>query len=383
MAPNSSALNWQHRDPPNLWPVLGGLSLLLHLGVLGLAMPLVLRLMPSPASVAPAAPVPIELIATEQSAAETPAAPAATAADASVSPAEPAAQPQPAAPATSSVSFSASPPTVSPPAGRDRAADSEPANRSNSPAAVERKAASTRADQASAPVQPDTVSSNAAPPNTAPPDTTLPDTARPELPATSPEPPATVPEEAAAPTSPAAAEPGLQTAPTAAAEPSEPSENLATSGPETLPVSGEPLPAPEPVPETVADRGAEAASEPVAQAFFVSYQGIALAPNAQDFLDSDPQLVDMAGDSIAVTPRNYGCTAPLIAAPQQVAVRIEISAGGLIDTYEQPDDSAFEAFAKCLIPEVGFRFEPPQQGGAPVATDAYILTVEISPANPR
>ena len=53
---------WHHPQPKQLWPALGALSILAHVGVLGLSLPYVLDLMQSKSSSAPASAVPIELV---------------------------------------------------------------------------------------------------------------------------------------------------------------------------------------------------------------------------------------------------------------------------------------------------------------------------------
>jgi len=51
---------WKHPEPKRLWPALGGLSVLVHIGILGLSLPYVLELMQ--ASDSSTAAIPIELI---------------------------------------------------------------------------------------------------------------------------------------------------------------------------------------------------------------------------------------------------------------------------------------------------------------------------------
>ena len=53
---------WHHPQPKQLWPALGALSVLAHVGVLGLSLPYVLDLMQSKSSSAPASAIPIELV---------------------------------------------------------------------------------------------------------------------------------------------------------------------------------------------------------------------------------------------------------------------------------------------------------------------------------
>ncbi len=52
---------WQHSEPKRLWPALGGLSVLAHIGILGLGLPYVLELMQASDSTATET-IPIELI---------------------------------------------------------------------------------------------------------------------------------------------------------------------------------------------------------------------------------------------------------------------------------------------------------------------------------
>jgi hypothetical protein len=56
---------WQHPQPKYLWPVLGGLSVLAHVGVLGMSLPYMLTLMQSSGSVASSSTIPIELVSGE------------------------------------------------------------------------------------------------------------------------------------------------------------------------------------------------------------------------------------------------------------------------------------------------------------------------------
>ncbi len=52
---------WQHSEPKRLWPALGGLSVLVHIGILGLSLPYVLALMQASDSNS-AETIPIELV---------------------------------------------------------------------------------------------------------------------------------------------------------------------------------------------------------------------------------------------------------------------------------------------------------------------------------
>jgi cobalamin biosynthesis Mg chelatase CobN len=59
---------WQHPQPKYLWPVLGGLSVLAHVGVLGLSLPYMLTLMPSAGGTSASSTIPIELVSGEDTA---------------------------------------------------------------------------------------------------------------------------------------------------------------------------------------------------------------------------------------------------------------------------------------------------------------------------
>ena len=53
---------WQHPQSENIWPLLGGLSVLAHVGVLGLSLPYVLELMQPASSTTATSSIPIELV---------------------------------------------------------------------------------------------------------------------------------------------------------------------------------------------------------------------------------------------------------------------------------------------------------------------------------
>lgn len=63
---------WQHDEPKRLWLALGGLSVLAHIGVLGLSLPYILTIMQPSGEPTPSSVVPVELVAdpVDQSAAE-------------------------------------------------------------------------------------------------------------------------------------------------------------------------------------------------------------------------------------------------------------------------------------------------------------------------
>ncbi|MGB3293857.1 MAG: hypothetical protein WBB01_12790, partial [Phormidesmis sp.] len=53
---------WQHSEPKRLWLALGGLSVLVHIGLLGLSLPYLLELMARGGSRSSAIAPPIELV---------------------------------------------------------------------------------------------------------------------------------------------------------------------------------------------------------------------------------------------------------------------------------------------------------------------------------
>lgn len=59
---------WQHPQPKYLWPVLGGLSVLAHVGVLGMSLPYMLTLMQSAGGASASSTIPIELVSGEDTA---------------------------------------------------------------------------------------------------------------------------------------------------------------------------------------------------------------------------------------------------------------------------------------------------------------------------
>ncbi|MEM9164300.1 MAG: hypothetical protein AAGC54_14680, partial [Cyanobacteria bacterium P01_F01_bin.4] len=96
VAPTPKAeLPWpQHRDPPLLWPILAGLSILLHLGLLALALPLILRIVRPTATEIDTVTVPVELLVLDDQVLPPQPDPSTAAAQGTTSAAQPADTPQ-------------------------------------------------------------------------------------------------------------------------------------------------------------------------------------------------------------------------------------------------------------------------------------------------
>ncbi|MEO0458816.1 MAG: hypothetical protein AAF152_19855 [Cyanobacteria bacterium P01_A01_bin.114] len=330
----TAELPWpQHQDPPLLWPILVGLSVLFHLGLLAMALPLFIRI------VRPAAPeittvtVPVELLELEQTLQSQPAIATDT------TPEQPAeAEPTQGEDAAQPGSTSSNP---SPSASQAPAETAETSRANESPA------------EGNTPVP----SSDSADPET-------------KAPAVS-ETPAPVPE--------AGANDGTQ-----------PGRNRETNGSTDSPAAEDVGPLPDLGPEDLDPPSPNNQLNPESEVF-VRFGSLLQLPANQvsDLPDSPPEFPPGPNQSRAIALSQYNCPGKVPPTSQDFDIQVIINRAGVIEDATivgaRFQDSALnqaEAFAVCLVRASDFRFIPARSGGAPALTDAYYLTVTVSPANP-
>ena len=328
---------WHHSQPRYLWPVLGGLSVLTHIGLLGLSLPYVLELMQPNGDRATAIATPVELVVVDP--ADDPIIQASSAAseetaDNLTKPAPEAASSVEQTPLAESNSFSAelSDPE-SPPAdpvenrpSPDRS-DPEPADTNDSDPSESDGSADSSDDRP-------------------PLDQPVSDQASSEDPASSED----------------------------QGEADVPAQGGEFSEPPTIP-GDQPLESP--------DRSAGSESEQAAALSIVSHQQVP-EQFQRDITDTPPvPLYDAAPTAVTLRPSESQCQR--IAFPQPLATyRVAIRPDGTMARAtpwtegESRDLSDSEKAIACLLESAGFAFEPARIEGEPVLNDNLLLTIEIT-----
>jgi hypothetical protein len=365
-----------HQDPPQLWPKLAGLSVLVHLVLLGLGLPLLLRIAP-PVSDTESVTVPIELVAPGNSGG---------------APTE-ANQPRSAPPAPSQTPIQPQPDGAtaarapSPQSSRSRALVKPPSPQREAfgspttPLPDTRPAASARNDETPPVAEANPTASRATSP-------------APEQ--SSPAGQATGESENEDNVNPGA-NPGGETPNSANPEP-EASDAQTEHGTAGVSDSTSDSPAetaagsasttePQPLPELASpplEPPRENASVP-ASAFFVTYLGLrplqpTEAPDEIDWPEQYPQLRSAPSQSIVLYPRDANCEAPTTVTPATVSLRVVIQRDGTIASarpWPRGVGGDLANFAACLVPQSGFSFTPARTNGIPSATDKVILEVQV------
>ncbi|MEL6900248.1 MAG: hypothetical protein AAFP07_04795 [Cyanobacteria bacterium J06606_4] len=351
---------WAHREPKGLWPALGGLAVVAHVGVLGLSLPYVLTLM-QPSDAQSAAVVPIELIEAE--------ADVATPTEPSVEPdpnpsAEPRTAPSPARESASGPpsaqppsSTSAEPPTPTNPAA------TEDILTADDPPVVAQDEPPSDTTGTETPVEPDE------PP--AEPETVPPDEEADESPDSD-----TAEEEPDLPSEPA--EPDDLELPDADLPEEEPQEPAPITEEEDTPpvVPGEDL---LPTPEEN-NQGDDAA-----QQAYLNIVGHEYVPEdlLRDVTDTPPAPLYEAVTSVTLQPRDVGC-GQVDFAERQVTYRVVVRPDGSLQSavpwtgsIEGRSLSEGERAIACLLVSAGFSFTPATTDGQPVLNDNLLLTIDI------
>jgi len=313
---------WHHQEPKGLWPALGSLALLTHVGVLGLSLPYVLKIM-EPSGTSATATIPIELIEVDSAVA-----PSESLAESKTSlstPAESSPEPVPQSPVR---------PTSRPP----RVQSSEPAISSSSDSAPTSPTNSAPISQAPQPEDINLNNETSTEQNVAPQET---------------------PSAGASDSSGTDSDPG---------KPAEPE-------PATLPSEGPALPTP--------DELAEEESEQIAYLNLVSHSHIPDSALLTDLADTPatPTYEEITG--IQLSAQNVGC-GRVDFSRSQVTYRVEVSPQGTlrsavpwtggIEPYSMNEE---EKTISCLIVAAGFQFNPAIKDGAPVANSNLLLTIDL------
>lgn len=337
---------WQHQEPKHLWSALGGLSVMAHIGVLGLSLPYVLELM-EPAGDRASSVTPVELIITEPT--ETSAsADRSTPAEQTVTPTD-----TPANEASSQPSFDPSnellpqpsvKPSEAPPTKPSEKFNSSP--ESSPESALESTAESDVADT---------------PKPTQSPEAPAPVSDGDRLEANPQRTPAisqTQPTSDSAENGDETTENALPTLPTTPTEPTElPTEPLT----EPPIVEGEQLPQPA--------SGSEA--EQIAALRVVGTE----IRSVQDVKDEPPKLLS-SNPSVALQPDTLGC-GRVDFSQGALTYRIAVDADNSLRSVTPLTESASARAIACLIESAGFTFEAAIFDGTPVTDDSLLLTVEV------
>ncbi|MEO1404362.1 MAG: hypothetical protein AAFV72_24360 [Cyanobacteria bacterium J06635_1] len=358
VAPTPKAeLPWpQHRDPPLLWPILAGLSILLHLGLLALALPLILRIVRPTATEIDTVTVPVELLVLDDQALSPQTAPQTAEAQETVPAAQPAATPQNTSEGSAQLTPAPSSPETDTP--EPNATEAENRNRSS-------ESSPDAPVEGNTPVPPSDSTQNSQPDAPSPTETP-----------NSTEPPA-----------PASGETTNRDAPTPAegGETDSPINNNPPTDIPTLPSSED---------RNITEPETPGGTQPAPESeVFVKFGSLARRPDdsVADLPDIPPQLPSGSNQSrsIALSFSRLSCPGSVPTASQDFDVWVIIDRAGAIEDATilgQPFEGAalneYENLAVCLVRKSGFKFIPAQTGGEPGITDAYYVTVTITRANP-
>lgn len=354
---------WTHREPKGLWPALGGLAVVAHVGVLGLSLPYILTLM-QPSGVQSAAVVPIELIEVDM----------ADSVDSVESSAEPESRPVSTAESTAEVptSGATSQPMQTSPSNPVTASTPPSSADSNVLTADDQLVVAKAEDPPSAGQVEESANQDRLP-------------VEPE--ATSPsELPSELPEDAQNSGSPGI-EPTLPDAPTEPNESGLPEFDL----PAVEPPSPAPIPEEDDTPPVVPGEDAlpvpEASDEGdgTEQQAYLNIVNHEYVPEEllRDVTDTPPAPMYEAETSVTLKPRDIGC-GQVDFAQRQVMYRVVVRPDGSLQSavpwtgsIEGRSLSEEESAIACLLVSAGFSFTPATTDGEPVLNDNLILAIDI------
>ncbi|MGI8934464.1 hypothetical protein [Leptolyngbya sp. BC1307] len=334
---------WHHSQPRYLWPVLGGLSVLTHVGLLGLSLPYVLELMQPNGDRSAAIATPVELVV--------------------VDPADdPITQPSSAASEETADNLTETAPEASsgveqtPPAESNSASAGLSDSESPTPDPVESRPSPNRSEpEPAGPDDSDISESDGSAESSD-------DRPSPDQPVSDQAPSE---DQASLGNQASSEDQGEADAPAQVDEP---------SGPATI--SGDqPLESP--------DRSAGTESEQAAALSIVSHQQVP-EQFQFDITDTPPvPLYDAAPTAVTLRPSESQCQR--IAFPQPLATyRVAIRPDGTMARAtpwtegESRDLSDSEKAIACLLESAGFAFEPARIEGEPILNDNLLLTVEVT-----
>ena len=340
---------WKHPQPKRLWPALGTLSVLAHVGALGLSLPYVLDLMQSEGAATAAAAVPIELVVVE-------------AEDI----------PEGASSVHSSSQQARSAPTASEPTPSKAGADSRSSTRPAAIKAPDARSAIANASDSVSSIEPadrateqtDQVKSTESTSSSASSTSIPPEN---ELDSESLD---SESEEASNDSTSSPSEPNQP-------EPNQPKPNQPKPQPPILPTvpGGQPLPEP--------GEGPNSSEGNAPQSLYLSIVSFSEAPNQRDVGKTPPKPKDgKAGDGIELDPVTRGCER-LSFQQEQWVYRVRVNTAGQVekatvwtDRISRPMSQEERAIA-CLIENAGFEFEPALFDGEPILDDNLLLTINL------
>ncbi len=317
---------WHHQEPKGLWPALGGLALLTHIGVLGLSLPYVLNMMQS-AGRGTAAAIPIELIEV----------------DSTMGFAEPEAQsPEPAAASSEAAPQAETGPASEPPSVQTF----KPTVPSSSNSVRTSPSSLSPIAQTLPPQAEDTPQNN-------------------ETPAERNEDQSETPN---------ADSLGSETSSDGGSDAD--AGEADETGPSTLPMGGPTLPSPDEASE-------ESDHNQVAYLKLDKYSYVPENLRTIDLADTPATPIE-AVSAIVLDAKSTSCDRVEFPQPSKVTYRVEVSPGGTLrsalpwtGSIEPYDMSEQEKAISCLIVSAGFQFAPATQEGSPVANSDLLLTIDI------
>ena len=317
---------WRHQEPRGLWPALGGLALLTHIGVLGLSLPYVLEMMQSTGK-GTAATIPIELIEV----------------DSTVGFAKPETQSLESANASpEAVPQATTSPVPEPPSVQTF----DPTVSSSSSSVLTSPSSPSPVAQTPSPQAENTLQNN-------------------ETPAERNEDQSETP---------SADSPGSETSNDSGSDAD--AGEADETGPSTLLTDGPALPSTDEAREQ-SDRS---------QVAYLKLDGYSYVPENLRTIDlaDTPATPIEAVSRIELDARNTSCERIEFPQPSKVTYRVEVSPKGTLraaspwtGSIEPYDMSEQEEAISCLIVSAGFQFTPATQKGSPVANSDLLLTINI------
>ncbi|MEM8503365.1 MAG: hypothetical protein AAF716_09455 [Cyanobacteria bacterium P01_D01_bin.1] len=353
----SQPQTWKHPEPKALWPTLGGLAVLLHVGILGFSLPYLIEIMRPTAANSDTA-IPIELIVEAGSTPETPPIsqqlPDSVAAPVAASTDSPQTTEAPIQPADSQAPESAE---------TNAAATATEALTSQTESIVSSTQSQSEAVQN--PVRPESDSSNA------------------DLPTDKPDASESESVDSDSQTS------NSQTSDSQTSATTEPEAD--SQNPQDVSDLPNDLADEEKLPELPGDQaiptpGSEAASSDLPQVAYLRVVGYQEVPRSlqRDLVTQPPSPVDAELAEIELRPRDVDCTQLDFPQPQ-VTYRITVNTDGSMraafpwtgSIEERPPLTEQESAIACLLLASGFRFTPATIEGEPVVNDNLLLTLDI------
>lgn len=371
----SSPQTWKHLEPKALWPTLGGLAVLMHLGILGFSLPYLVEIM-RPMLKGKASAIPVELIIEKGSVSPVPELSQQPSSDSAIAPTD--------------ISESATEESVSQPAGQSVSQPaSQLANPATSPAAspIKTSATATTTEALTSPAE-STVTSAQSQPEVAQTPTRTEQVEQDDLDTNLP----VGNQETSESESVDSDSQILDPVSSDAGEPdagSSNSQNTSSSSSDladenTLPV----IPGDRAIPTP----DSESTSSDLPQTAYLKVVGYGEVPRSlqRDLVTQPPFPLNEELAEIELRPQDVGC-AQLDFSQSQVTYRITVNTDGSMRAASpwtgsiagRPPLTEEESAIACLLLASGFRFTPAVLEGEPVVNDNLLLTIDLIESQPN